>query len=259
MVSLVRVLVGMLIVSTLLSATLGLWVYNSHIAPLKALGSKPSIGDILDKLELLEYTMGFDNVTWRVVVEVNPGSRSGSIKVYDLEGGLIEEYRFNYTRTLLLGLTRLEGSGNLTFLNPLDYLEAFSTNIKFNQTQEGTITGVKPFPGIAPVYALSYIGNATYIDWSSFYKPRGQPPQWVSVAFTKVNLEGRSLRGVEVLITQQYTVLSTTLKWYSVEVHARVAELNSVPVASELTLVVPKPDGDTLVVTMKVEKVKLRG
>lgn len=258
MVSLVRVLVVGLIVLTLLSATLGLWVYNSHISPLKALSSKPSIGDILDKLELLEYTMRFDNVTWRVVVENNPDLKSGSIKVYDVEGRLVEEYRFNYTRTLLLGLTRLEGSGNLTFLNPVDYLEAFSTNIKFNQTQEGSITGVKPFPGIAPVYALSYIGNATGIDWSSFYKPRGQTPQWVSIAFTKVNLEGREIRGVEVLVRQQYTGLSTTLKWYSVEVHARVAELNRVPVASELTLITPKPGGDTLVVTMKVEKIRLR-
>jgi len=257
-VSWLRVVVALLIVSTLASAIAGLWVYNSHISPLKALASKPALGDVLDRLELLDYTMDFDGTTWRVVIENSPSARNGTIKVYDVEGRLLAEYRFNYTKTLLLELASTVEGGNVTLLNPIEYLEAFATNIKFNQTAEGTITGVTVFPGIAPLYALTYIGNATLIDWSSFYKPRGQHPQWVSILFTKVKLGSEEYRGVEVIIQQQQAILTAALKWYQVSVLAKLANVGGVAVASELTMVAPKPGGEALTVNIKVEEVRLR-
>jgi hypothetical protein len=81
LVSLVRALMIVLFLLTLASATAGLWVYNSHISPLKALASKPSLADVLDGVESLIYTMEFGDSTWRVEVLNDVRARSGVIKV----------------------------------------------------------------------------------------------------------------------------------------------------------------------------------
>jgi len=260
LVSLVRALIATLLLLTLASATAGLWVYYSHVSPLRALASKPSLADVLDGVESLVYTMDFGNATWRVEI-VNDGSvRSGLIRVYGDGGGILAEYRFNYTRSTLIWLARVEANGNLTFLNPLEYYEAFATNIKFHQAEDGSILGVEPFPGIAPLYALTYVGNATFIEWSAFYDPRRatSPPQWVNIIFSKVRVEGGEARGVEVFIEPQQTPLTANFKWYNVGVHAKLASLSRIPVAWELTLQTQTPTGDILYIRINVENVKLR-
>jgi hypothetical protein len=260
LVSLVRALIIVLFLLTLASATAGLWVYNSHISPLKALASKPSLADVLDGVESLIYTMEFGDSTWRVEVLNDVRARSGVIKVYGGGGDVIAEYRFNYTRTTLIWLVRVEANGSLTFLDPLEYYEAFATNIKFSQAPDGSIVAVEPFPGIAPLYALTYVGNATLIDWSTFYDPRrvASPPQWVQIAFSKVRVEGGEARGVEVLIQPQQTPLIAQFKWYNVGVYAKLASLSRIPVAWELTLLTQTPAGETLDIKVNVESVKLR-
>ncbi len=260
MVSLARVLIVVFALLTLVSAITGLWIYNSHISPLKALASKPSLSDVLDTIKIIKYTMEFKNITWLVEISSNAITRSGFIKVYDIEGRLIVEYRFNYTKTTILWLSRIEANGSSAILNPIEYMEAFATNIKFHQAEDGSIKDVEPFPGIAPLYALTYIGNATLIDWSTFYKVRvdRSPPQWVQIAFTKVRTEEGEARGVEISIQPQQTPFTTTFKWYHVGLHAKLASLSIIPVAWELTLVVVTPTGDILEINIRVESVKLR-
>jgi hypothetical protein len=260
LVSLVRALIVVFALLTLVSATAGLWVYNSHISPLKALASKPSIADVLDLVESMRYTMEFDGEVWIVNIYNDPGRRSGVIEVYSAGYGQpIAVYEYNYTRTTLTWLT-VTREGNRTLLNPLDYNEAFATNLKFTQAEDGTVKSVEPFPGIAPLYALTYIGNATLVDWSTFYSIRRDrsPPQWVHIAFAKVRVEGGEARGVEVVIEPQPTPLTAYFKWYNVGVHAKVAAMSRIAVAWELTLTITKPTGEQLEVRIKLENLKLR-
>ncbi len=260
MVSIVRMLIAIFALLTLASASVGLWVYNSHISPLKALATKPTLADVLDNVKSLKYTMEFKDTSWTVEVSNNPALRNGIIRVYDVTGGLVAEYEYNYTRTTLLWLVRVETNGNRTFLNPLEYYEAFATNVRFIQAEDGTIKAVEPFPGIAPLYSLTYIGNATLIDWAAFYNVRWgrSPPQWVQVSFVKVKVEGGEARGVEVLIQPQQTPLTAPFKWYNVGVHAMVASVSRIPIAWALTLTTLTPEGELLEIKIKVESIEVR-
>ena len=257
MVSRIMLLIVSFFALTLVSASAGLWVFNSHIAPLKDLAGKPSLSEVLDKVESLKYTMIFGNKSLNVEVKVDPASKSGVI-ILELQEGSRREFQFNYTKHAITWLAEKMENGSLAPLNPLEYYEAFATNINFIQTPEGTIIGVEAFPGIAPVYALTYIGNATYIDWSTLYNPRAHTPAWVGYKYANVELSGSSIRGVELLIQPQSAQFMPAFKWYQIAVYAKLASIKGVPVAAELIIQTPTPQGGLETLTIKVEEIKIR-
>lgn len=257
MVSRIMLLIVSFFALTLVSASAGLWVFYSHIAPLRDLASKPSLMEVLDKVESLKYTMIFGNQSLNVEVKVDPTSKSGVITV-ELQDGSRREFHFNYTKRAITWLAERMENGSFTPLNPLEYYEAFATNVKFIETPEGTILGVEAFPGIAPVYALTYIGNATYIDWSTLYNPRAQMPTWVRYGYTSVKLSESNIRGVELLIQSQPAYFTPAFKWYQVAVYAKLASIKGIPVAAELAIQIPLPQGGLETLTIEVKDVKVR-
>ncbi|MEM4770188.1 MAG: hypothetical protein QXL49_01155 [Acidilobaceae archaeon] len=256
MVSIIRIIVVSMFILTLLSAISGLWIYHSYISPLRGLAEKPSIGDILDKVTKISYTMTFNGEIYIVEVSNNPTVRSGFIRLTYSNGSIVE-YTFNYTKNLVL-IRILKPQYNTTLLNPREYGEAFATNIRFIQDQGGNVIGVEPFPGIAPLYALHYIGNATLIDWESLYNPRAQHrPQNIQYLFTTINLGGETYRGVEILIQPLYNILTQTLKWYSVEVHAKIANIRGIVTAGELTINIVLR-GEIKTIEIKLENIEFK-
>lgn len=227
MVSYLRVAVGAVILLTLLSAAAGLWVYRSHISPIVALAEKRSIGDVLDQIKYMKYTMDYDGKTYSVEVFNDPKNRRGEI-VATFEDKTIR-YSYNYTSTLVFIYV------NSTVLSPGRYLGSFATNVDY--VTEGNIK-MEPFPGIAPIYALNFIGNATNINWGSFVSTRGERvPQNVRLLFANVKTSEGEARGSEVYI-EGYQLASVTegLKWYTLNVRALLARVGPIAVAWELEI-----------------------
>ncbi|MFN4046317.1 MAG: hypothetical protein ACK4H7_03140, partial [Acidilobaceae archaeon] len=133
MVSRIMLLIVSFFALTLVSAASGLWVFYSHIAPLKDLAGKHSLSEVLDKVESLKYTMAFGDQSFNVEVKVDPASKSGVI-IVELQDGSRREFQFNYTKHMITWLAERAENGSLTPLNPLEYYEAFATNVKFIET-----------------------------------------------------------------------------------------------------------------------------
>ena len=250
-----RVLIVALFILTIVSGFTGLYIYYQHISPLRTLASSPPLGEVLDSVTMLEYTMNFDGETLSVEVSNDPAARKGEIRV--LSGGeLVYTLSYEYSDTRLINLTRIYPNGTVQALDPIEYEEAFLTNaLVRGGPQEGPLT-VEAFPGIAPLYAFPYLTGVLSIDWSTFYTPRGNPPSTladVTVDLVKVDVGNSNVRGVAILITPPPAAIPLS-KWSAATIAAEVVKLRGVTVAYTLTISFPLPEGNA-VLTVTLESV----
>lgn len=236
-----RLIIPVMVALTLASAVSGLYIYASHISPLKALDRGEEFGEILDRLSALTYSMEWDGRTLTVRIANNPQERAGVIEVYE-GGDLLYVLEYSYESSRLTELRRVYPGGFVEDLDPLAMEEAFLTNMLFNETVEGQVTGLEAFPGIAPIYFLHYITRAINIDWSAFYSPRAAgaplPLSEVNVDFSKVRLGDSEIRGVSVSILPS-PAFFTPSKWGVAGVQAQVAVKEGLVVAVSMVIEYP--------------------
>lgn len=249
MVSRLKIAIGSTVLLTLLIAAAGLWVYHSHISPIAALAEGRSIGEVLDQIKYMRYTMEHEGKIYEVEVYNNPKERSGLVRA--LVDGRTLEYTYNYTNTVVIVYV------NSTALSPVRYLGAFATNIYYVAEES---VKMEPFPGIAPVYALNFLGNATNINWGSFVSARGErTPQNVRILFANIKTGEGEVRGSEILIEgYQLGSLTEGLKWYAISARALVAKVGPLAVAWDLEFSTTAP-GTSFSLRVKLEKIELAG
>lgn len=248
MVSRIAVLIAVAFTLTIISSAAGLWIFHSHISPLVGLAEKRSLGDALGKITYLRYELIINGEAYKVEIENEPGARRGVAHLIYPNGTRVS-YRYNYTSTLVF--LRREGS-NVT-LNPLLYTEAFATSLLI----KADAGFVEPFPGIAPIFALNYIGNATRLDWRALYDPKAEVrPQHVLYEFQGVKVGREEHRGLLLQISALYEgELSPALKWYAVNCVAKVARVGGLVIASEISLEFTLA-GSPYLVEVKLEEVR---
>ncbi|MCS7106546.1 MAG: hypothetical protein NZ902_00290 [Acidilobaceae archaeon] len=229
MVSRIAVAIAVAFALTLISSGAGLWIFYSHMSPLMGLAEKRTMGQVLDSFTYLRYELVINGESYTVEVNNDPSARRGTATLVYPNGSRVS-FSYNYTSTLVF--LRREGS-NVT-LNPLLYTEAFATSLVID-TDLGR---VEPFPGIAPLFAVNFLGNATRIDWRSLYDPRAEVrPQNVVYDFETVKLGKEERRGVLLQIDALYSgEMQRALKWYSVSSLGKLANKEGLVVAGELTL-----------------------
>ncbi|MCE4603716.1 MAG: hypothetical protein F7B20_01975 [Aeropyrum sp.] len=202
-------LAAVFVALTVVSALGGIAVYYMHYNTLKAMAFTPTLGDILDDIDYLEYTVKIGGDEYRVVVDNNPSSRSGTAELY-LNGELQYTIEYEYIENALKTLSRVDpNTGEKSPLDVLRWEEAFLTGLVFSQGPEGEIIGVDVFPGIAPLYAPFYISGSLNIDWEALITTGTSPGSVrVTINFESVETPLGTKRGISVLITPQFVGVS---------------------------------------------------
>ncbi|MEN2999355.1 MAG: hypothetical protein ABDH61_02120 [Acidilobaceae archaeon] len=229
MVSRIVVAIAIAFALTLVSSGAGLWIFYSHMSPLMGLAERRTIGEVLDSFTYLRYELVVNGESYSVEVSNEPSGRRGVATLIYPNGSRVN-YSYNYTSTLVF--LKREG-GNAT-LNPLFFTEAFATSLLIDVE----LGSVEPFPGIAPLFAVNYMGNATRVDWKSLYDPRAQVrPQNIAYQFETVKLGGEEQRGILLQINALYAgEMQGALKWYTISSLAKLGRKWGVVVAAELAM-----------------------
>ncbi|WP_062661614.1 hypothetical protein [Aeropyrum camini] len=240
-------------VLALLSAVGGAAVYYMHYGVLKSLAaSTPSLGDILDRVDKLEYEVRVGSEVYRVVVDNSPGSRSGVAELYK-EGELQYKISYEYGENALTSMTMVDpDSGQETPLDVLRWEEAFLTGFSFTQGSQGEIIGVDVFPGIAPLYLHYYISGALGVDWGQFIA-QGQASSLVrvNVSFQKVDTPEGAKRGLQVVLLPQAAGLSQN-PWAQAPLSMELARIDGLIAASKIRydLAIPGQEEGGIEVTL---------
>ncbi len=218
-------------VLTFFSAVGGVLVYYMHTSVLNTLANPPSLGESLDRVSYMEYTIKLGEEEYLVKVYNNPGDRSGRAEIYKGSELLYVIY-YKYGENSLLSV-EMEKDGEKQTLNPVDYEEAFITSLKASVGPGGGVNA-EPFPGIAPLQAVYYITRSMGINWDSFIRGLGPGvPVDVNVSFRSIETPQGSSRGVLVIIVPRNPVLATSV-WMKAPFSFELGRIGDVTVATRI-------------------------
>ncbi len=202
-------LVAVLAALTAASAVGGAAIYYMHVSVLNTLAEPPSIGESLDKVRYMEYTIRIGGDEYLVKIYNEPGSRSGRAEIYR-GGELLYTVNYRYGENSLVSAEMVKG-GEAETLDPVEYEEQFITSVKVTVTPAGNIEA-EPFPGIAPLQAVFYITRAMGVNWDSFIRGTGPGvPVNINVDFRGVETPLGSSRGILVSIVPQNPALAASV------------------------------------------------
>ncbi|MEB2835929.1 MAG: hypothetical protein GSR80_001094 [Desulfurococcales archaeon] len=196
-------IVAALFVATIASALVGYAYYHSYRSVVASLEEPPTLEGVLSRVTSLRYTMTYYNgTTWIVLVNVDSPHRRVNITLMSGNGTTLAYYLIGYSGDQIIYAQRVDPhTGNRTSLDIAKIDTAFRTSASIETTPTGE-TGVVPFPGIGPLYALYTITKVLSINWlnpTSGNMRVGWEP-------TTYKLGHETLRAVRVEVVPQATV-----------------------------------------------------
>lgn len=252
-------LAAVLLVLTFISALGGITVYYMHFNTLKALTTTPTIGEVLDRVKSLEYTVTIGSDEYRIVLENDPSSRSGEAMLY-LNGELQYTIYYEYGENALTSLTRVEAKAGLeSTLDVLQWEEAFLTGLSFTQGPQGEIIGVDVFPGIMPLYTHYYISSSLAINWQDFITLGGvRAPVRVNIDFSTIETPLGSMRGITVFLSPQFPGASPN-PWAQAPLSIDLVRIEGVLVAQQLSYSILVPGAGDAGIVMELQSIEVAG
>ena len=218
-------------VLTVISALGGVLIYYMHTSVLNTLASPPSLGESLDRVAYMEYTVKLGDDEYLVKVYNEPRNRSGRAEIYRGSELLYTVY-YKYGENSLISI-EMEKDGERQTLNPVDYEEAFITGLQADIGPGGGVNA-EPFPGIAPLQAVYYITRSMGINWDSFIRGTGPGvPVDINIDFRSVETPQGSSRGVLVIIIPRNPVLATSV-WMKAPFSFELGKVGDVIVATRI-------------------------
>jgi hypothetical protein len=216
---------------TLLSALGGATVYYMHLSVLRSLASPPSLGESLDAVAYMEYSIRVGDEEYTVKIRNSPEAREGVAEIYR-GGELLYKIRYRYAENTLTYVAREQG-GEVEELDPVEYEDAFFTSLRITTGPAGEINA-EPFPGVAPLQAPFYITRSMGVNWDSFIRGAGPGvPVNINVEFRGVSTPLGSSRGILVTIIPQNPVLAISV-WMKAPLQFELARVDGLLLAPTL-------------------------
>ncbi len=166
----IKLIILLSFAAMIVSALVGIAMYYSYLEPFRVLASEQSLGDALDRVSYLEYTVTTINGSaYTVKVYNDPGARSGKAELYS-GGSLLYTFEYTYQDNGLGSARLVYANGSVVeypgaeIVSVEDY---FLTSLLYEYDQQNaSLTRLEPFPGIGPIYLPVFIGDRLEIDWT---------------------------------------------------------------------------------------------
>ena len=236
----------------LASAVVGVAIYYSYLEPFRVLAEIKQPGPVLDKVTYIEYRGNkIGGGDYLVKVTNDPTTRSGKAELY-VNGTLAYTFYYTYADYGLKSAyieypnnTRYEYQGGLV----VEAEAAFLTGLDFvMDTQNFTLVKFEPFPGVAPVYLLPFIGHTLEIDWKVLGSitggGMGQASPLVDVQFgtVTVNYKGEEVDTIIIYIPR--SLANPPNQWGYASYTATVVVDNNLVVTTDWSVEVALPGQD---------------
>ncbi len=166
-----KLIIVSLFVIMVILGVVGVFVYYQSLAPLRDVRDCGTIGDVLDRVSYLEYNITDKEGNYYLVkLNNDPSSHSGKIEYYK-NAKLVATAQYSYSNRLdsfsihyVESNTTINVSGNQAYV----FEDKFYTSLNITYNESQGITYAEPFPGVAPLYLVCYVGKATDINWSYY-------------------------------------------------------------------------------------------
>ena len=236
---LLAILTIALFVGTVAVGAVGLTYYYGYRRTLLALARPLDPGNVLPRFSSLKYKVYVspEGYTYYVDVSSFPSNNTVVIAFYNLSNDLVARVVAQYNTTNITYVV-YEGphfsevfkGANLSGLLP----QMMTSMVNVTNPTTGTIA-LYAFPGLGPIYALSYFTSYYDISWSSLATGSGQPSPEATVlySFAPVQLDGKTYRGIVLSISPQSSFLGISGAY---SVNAEVVQIDGIPVAAQLII-----------------------
>ncbi len=207
MVSKPIIIVAALFVATIVSAVVGYSFYHSYKAIVASLEVPPTLEDALSRVSSLRYTMTYYNgSTWIVLINVDNVHRRLNITYMTGNGTVLRYYLIGYSGNQIIYAEEVDPrNNNRTTLNIADIEGPLRTSMKVLVAPTGE-TGVTPFPGLGPLYALYTLTKSLSINWLNPSANRVQV-RWAPASF---EMGGKKYTAVTLEIVTRGTFIPNT-------------------------------------------------
>ncbi|MCE4608458.1 MAG: hypothetical protein F7B61_05825 [Caldisphaeraceae archaeon] len=238
MVSKATVLMIVLFAATLVSSGIGLYTYSSYSKPLKTLSSNPSMFNLMNKVSYLKYTISSPKFgKMYVVVNNDIMGHNGTASLYNgTTNKLLEKIIYKYGSNGLVSMKEVVGNATIP-MNTTYYKAFYTSEFIFTNPYTGAKT-MLPFPGMAPILGVYYIGNLYNISWkdlSSGQPSRSSPYASVNIGFVEASFNGKTYKAVAISIAPSTTAFSASAT-ISIRLSATIIYISGVPVASQMII-----------------------
>ena len=236
---LLAILTIALFVATIAVGVVGLTYYYSYRKTLLALAKPLGPGYVFSRISSLKYEVYVSpwGVSYYVDVFDFPSNDTVVIELFNASNYLISKVVAQYNATNITyavyessHLTEVYKGANLSGLLP----ELMTSMYNVTNPVTGTVA-LYAFPGLGPLYALSYFTSYYDINWASLVTGSGQPSPEATVlySFVPVQFDGKTYRGVLLSISPQSSFLGISGA-YSID--AEVVQIDGIPIATQLVI-----------------------
>lgn len=211
-----KLIIAALFILMVILGVTGVVLYYKSLAPLRDVKECTTVGDVLDRVKYLEYNITDQAGNFYLVKVYNdPATRSGTIEYYG-NNTLIAKASYTYgTRLESFSISYLDTntSINASGTNIYIFEDKFYTSLNMTYNETVGITGAEPFPGIAPIYMICYVGKANDINWdyyASIIKPRNYTlgVMDVQVSYAKTLFLGEETDALLVRLVRRGTAIN---------------------------------------------------
>lgn len=236
---LLAILTIVLFVATIAVGVVGLTYYYSYRRTLLALAKPLGPGYVLSRFSSLKYKVYVSpqGDTYYVDVFNFPSNDTVVIELFNASNYLVAKVLAQYNATNITyvvyessHLTEVYKGANLSGLLP----ELMTSMYNVTNPVTGAVT-LYAFPGLGPLYALSYFTSYYDISWASLATGSGQPSPEATVlySFVPVQFDGKTYRGILLSISPQSSFLGISGAY---SVNAEVVQIDGIPVATQLVI-----------------------
>ena len=238
---LLAVLTIALFVATIAVGAVGLTYYYSYRRTLLALARPLDPGYVLAKFSSLRYKVYVSpqGDTYYIDVLSFPANNTVVIELYNSTNYLLAKVVAQYNATNITyviyesphpNFTEVYKGANLSGLLP----ELMTSMYNVTNPVTGAVT-LYAFPGLGPLYALSYFTSYYDISWSSLATGSGQPSPEATVfySFVPVQFDGKTYRGLLLSISPQSSFLGISGAY---SINAEVVQVDGIPIATQLVI-----------------------
>jgi len=248
----IKLLIAASFALMLVSAVVGVALYYNNLEPFRVLAKMDQPGPVLDKISYIEYRGNkAGGGEYLVKVYNDPAARSGYAELY-VDGEL--QYTFYYTYVdyglesgyiLYPNGSRVDYQGGLI----VQAESAFLTGLDFQMDMANmTLYKFEPFPGVAPVYLLPYLGKVLQIDWNALGSLTGGDPTRASTiadiqfGTTTVEYKGQEVGALSIYIGRG--VVNPPVQWGYANYVATVVVDNGIVIATQWSVELAVPGQD---------------
>ncbi len=249
-----------LFIITLVSGSIGAYVYFSYVGPVEKLSETGALklGEVLDRVSYIEYEVNYNGTKTLFKVNNDPAGRSGVVEAYASNGTLLYKLEYRYSDELLEEAYRVYPNGTRSEENPQAYEPFFKTSIYLRLAGQEAEAGAAA--GVGPAYIIYYLTDELDIDWNALTSPRGgQPSQLVDIGVIPGDVEAPwgTTRGVTLNLVPLNPLFSPTV-WGMPEYTIDLVNLDGLVISPYYKATLTLQAGE-YVVEVKLLDIKLAG